>query len=274
MARKRFSWWRALAVTVLFCAFVAPARADLHAGHDANLQAGFDAYKRGDYVTTLKKIGPLAKRGNISAQNLLGVMLMEGRGVAKDPVMALAWLTCAAAPREDNAVGGDGVTNPDQPTGETRKQAIQVHEQALRLRDSVTKQLPQKLTDKARRIAKGCKTVAARAEVEEEEFRNFYRFGLLERIFFFAGDTVIIGLLVIARQAGLDGLQDFLNSLVNVFGNILLGVISIVFWFFIGRICFIIGDVVRRNSKEKVLKQASGEGAIDDEDERRRKQLL
>ena len=289
MTRKRSSLWRALAVTALFCAFVAPARADLRAGLEANLQTGLEAYKRGDYVTTLKEIGPLAKRGNISAQYLLGVMLVAGRGVAKDPVMALAWLTCATAPRkgtavggdegtavggdEGTAVGGDEVTNPDQPISKAQKQAILVRKQAIQLRNSVTKQLPEELADKARRIAKGCKAVAARAKVEEEELRNFYRFGLLERIFFFAGDTIIIGLMVIAGQAGLAGLQAFLNALVNVFGNLLLGLISIVWWFFVARIFFIVGNVIQRNTHEKVLKEGVGE-AIDEEDEKRRSQLL
>lgn len=289
MTRKRSSLWRALAVTALFCAFVAPARADLHAGLEANLdagleanlQAGLDAYKRGDYVTTLKKIGPLAKRGNISAQYLLGVMLVEGRGVAKDPVMALAWLTCATAPRKGTAKDGDEVTNPDQPIGtnpdqpigKAQKQVIMVRKQAIQLRNSVTKQLPEELSDKARRIAKGCETVAARAKEKEEELRNFYRFGLMERIFFFAGDTIIIGLMVIAGQSGLSGLQAVLNSLVNVFGNLLLGLISIVWWFFAGRIFFIIGNVVRRNTHERALKKTS-DGVVNDDDERRRSELL
>ncbi len=278
MTRKRSSLWRVFAAPALFCAFVAlavaPARADLHTGHEASLRAGIDAYKRGDYATTIRKIGPLAKRGNISAQYLLGVMLVEGRGVAKDPVMALAWLTCATDPRKDATVGGDEVKNPDQPISKAQKQAILVRKQATKLHDSLTKQLPQKLADKARRIAKGCETVVARAKVEEEELRNFYRFGLLERIFFFAGDTIFIGLMVIAGKAGLAGLNAVLNSLVNVFGNLLLGLISIVWWFFAGRIFFILGNMIRRNTHEKVLKEGVGLGVLSDEDERRRSRLL
>lgn len=275
MTRKRSRLWRALAVSALFCVFVAPAWANQHdIPARVSLQAGLDAYKRGDYAATLKEIGPLAKRGSIEAQYLLGVMLVEGRGVAKDPVMALAWLTCATARREGTAVDGDEATNPGQPIDKAQKQAILVRKQALQLRYSVTKQLPMELADKARRIAKGCETVAARARVEEEELRNFYRFSLLERIFFFAGDTIIIGLMVIAGQAGLAGLHAFLNALVDIFGNLLLGLISMIWWFFTARIVFIVGNLVRRNTYERVLRQSGGSGAIDDDEKRRRNQLL
>ncbi len=267
MTRKRSRLWRALAVSALFCAFVAPARADL--------QTGLDAYERDDYAATLGEIGPLAKRGNPHAQYLLGVMLVEGRGVAKDPVMALAWLTCATAKREGE--GGEALS-PAQLVDPAQKQAITVHKQAIQLRDSLTKQLPKKLADKARRIAKGCKTVAAAAEIkttkEEQELRSFYRFGFLERFFYFAGDTIMIGLMVIAGQTGLAGLQEFLNSLVDIFGNVLLGLISMIWWFFAARICFIIGNLIRRNTYEKVLKETGGSGAIDDDEQRRRSQLL
>ena len=200
MTRKRSRLWRALSIAALFYAFVAPARADL--------QAGIDAHKRGDYVATLKEIGPLAKRGNPTAQYLLAVMLVKGSGVAKDSVMALAWLTCATAKREDGgALSPAQTVAPAQPMDKAQKQALLTQKQAIKLRDSVTKQLPVELADKARRIAKGCKTVAARAKVEEEAHRNFYRYGLLERIFFFAGDTIIIGLLVVAGQAGMAGFK-------------------------------------------------------------------
>ena len=62
----------------------------------ANFQAGREAYERGDYVAALKEWHPLAEQGNTSAQNNLGVMYAEGRGVPQDYAEAVRWYRLAA----------------------------------------------------------------------------------------------------------------------------------------------------------------------------------
>ena len=62
----------------------------------ANFQAGREAYERGDYVAALKEWRPLAEQGNTSAQNNLGVMYAEGRGVPQDYAEAVRWYRLAA----------------------------------------------------------------------------------------------------------------------------------------------------------------------------------
>ncbi|MDX2347558.1 MAG: sel1 repeat family protein, partial [Nitrospirota bacterium] len=47
----------------------------------ANFLAGEDAYLREDYERALEEWRPLAKRGNIEAQNMLGYMYRYGQGV-------------------------------------------------------------------------------------------------------------------------------------------------------------------------------------------------
>ena len=48
----------------------------------ASFLAGEDAYLREDYERALEEWRPLAKRGNIEAQNMLGYMYRYGQGVA------------------------------------------------------------------------------------------------------------------------------------------------------------------------------------------------
>lgn len=62
-----------------------------------NLQAGREAYERGDDVAALREIGPLAEQGDAEAQLLLGDMYEAGRGVPQDYDVAVEWWAAAAA---------------------------------------------------------------------------------------------------------------------------------------------------------------------------------
>ncbi len=62
----------------------------------ADLKAGLDAYKRGDYHTALKEWRPLAEQGHAEAQYNLGVLYDQGRGVSQDYQEALRWYRRAA----------------------------------------------------------------------------------------------------------------------------------------------------------------------------------
>ena len=59
----------------------------------AELQAGSEAYKRGDYVAALKKV---AEKGHKKAQYSLGVMYANGQDVPQDAVEAVRWFRLAA----------------------------------------------------------------------------------------------------------------------------------------------------------------------------------
>ena len=54
------------------------------------------ADKRGDYATELKLLEPLAEQGNAYAQDGLGFMYANGRGVPQDWALAVVWLRKAA----------------------------------------------------------------------------------------------------------------------------------------------------------------------------------
>jgi uncharacterized protein len=57
---------------------------------------GTAAFDRGDYAIALKKLHPLAEQGNALAQNSLGVMYVEGKGVSQDSDEAIRWFRKAA----------------------------------------------------------------------------------------------------------------------------------------------------------------------------------
>ncbi len=62
----------------------------------AGFAEGVAAYKRGDYVTALRELRPLAEQGDARAQSNLGVMYSHGHGVQQDYSEAVKWYRKAA----------------------------------------------------------------------------------------------------------------------------------------------------------------------------------
>jgi uncharacterized protein len=61
-----------------------------------DLQDGWDAYDKQDYKTAHRLWLPLAEQGNAEAQNKLGGMYLEGKGVPQDYKEAVKWYRLAA----------------------------------------------------------------------------------------------------------------------------------------------------------------------------------
>jgi TPR repeat protein len=78
-----------VALVLSFVCLVTPARADV--------QAGSDAYDRGDYETAEKEYRKAAEEGNARAQFNLGVLYAKGQGVSQDYAQARQWYEKAAA---------------------------------------------------------------------------------------------------------------------------------------------------------------------------------
>ena len=55
---------------------------------DKVLESGVVAFKKGDYSEAIKTLDPLAKKGNSTAQLLLGIAYAHGHGVSKSRVRA------------------------------------------------------------------------------------------------------------------------------------------------------------------------------------------
>jgi uncharacterized protein len=81
--------------------FVILLGAGLSAG--ADLESAKSAYQQENYAGALKDFTALADKGNAEAQVLLGRMYLTGRGVPKDPDIALKWFKAATA--QGNADG-------------------------------------------------------------------------------------------------------------------------------------------------------------------------
>lgn len=69
----------------------------------ADLQAGLDAYKAGNYPSALKEFKPLAAQGNADAQVNLGFLYARGHGVPQDYKEAANWYRKAAEQGQPDA---------------------------------------------------------------------------------------------------------------------------------------------------------------------------
>src|SRR5258705_3961594 len=79
----------ALAAIILMINFAAPVAA-------GPFEDAVDAHRRGDYLTALRLIRPLANDGDAVAQYNLGLMYATGQGVSQDYVMAAIWFRKSA----------------------------------------------------------------------------------------------------------------------------------------------------------------------------------
>jgi len=75
----------------------------------ADIEEANTAFDKGDYTKALEKVRPLAQQGNAAAQNILGVMYENGKGVSKDYRQAIEWIRKAAEQglaKAQNNLGG------------------------------------------------------------------------------------------------------------------------------------------------------------------------
>ena len=93
----------ALSVAVAACATKHEPRgltgeyADRQSDAYSALQRANAAFNHKDYATVIRELQPLAQQGNAEAQSRLGVMYVEGLGVAKDEAVAMRLFRQAAA---------------------------------------------------------------------------------------------------------------------------------------------------------------------------------
>ena len=65
--------------------------------HAGPMEDSMAAYDGGDYATAMRLLRPLAEQGDAQAQNGLGAMYYNGKGVAQDFKAAVKWYRLAAA---------------------------------------------------------------------------------------------------------------------------------------------------------------------------------
>jgi len=72
-------------------------------------EEGLAAYERGEYRAALKKLMPLAQKGDAISQNTIGKIYMQGQEVQQDYGQALMWFRRAAGQKLPNAQNNLGV---------------------------------------------------------------------------------------------------------------------------------------------------------------------
>ena len=80
---------RYLLITVLAFLLALPVAAQ-------NFEKGLDRFFLGDYAAALREWRPLAEQGDVVAQNNLGMMYRDGKGVPQDYGEAAKWYRKAA----------------------------------------------------------------------------------------------------------------------------------------------------------------------------------
>ena len=131
------------------------------------LEDSMAAYDRGDYATAVRLVRPLAEQGNARAQNSLGAMYYNGKGVVKDFKKAVKWYRLAAAQGNISAqvnlasmyYEGEGVAeNFVHAHMWLNIAAAQGSPDAARMRDVVSKALTAQQLAEAQAMALKCAT--------------------------------------------------------------------------------------------------------------------
>ncbi len=229
MIRNLSKSWLVVAVVALVMGTAMPAFADY--------ETGLRSYEIGDYEGALEEIRPLARRGDPGSQFLLGVMYAEGHGLPWDEVKALAWLACASAGRSKFF----------------RKKSDEWRARLMKTADA-------EVLAKANAETRKCLSTQrlARQVVELGQGGEYYRASLLTRIFFFVGDSIVLGILEISDNWDWIWLDDFVRYLLDVFGNALLGLISLLWWYLAFRVASIIARGLMRKTPLTAYLDISG----------------
>jgi TPR repeat protein len=123
------------------------------------------AYDRGDYATAVRLCRPLAEQGDAQAQNALGAMYYNGKGVAQSFKEAVKWYRLSAAQGFLGAqlnlgamyYEGEGVT---EDFGRAHMwlsiAAAQGETSAVKMRDAVAKEMTAQQLAEAQAMARKC----------------------------------------------------------------------------------------------------------------------
>jgi len=129
------------------------------------LEDRFAAFDRGDYATAVQLLRPLAENGNAQAQNSLGALYYNGKGVTKDFKDALKWYRLSAAQGNISAqVNLASMYYEGEGTAEDLVRAYMWlslaatggHTDAARMRDIVSKGMTAQQLTEARSLAAMC----------------------------------------------------------------------------------------------------------------------
>jgi uncharacterized protein len=76
---------------------------------NTDLEKGYEAERKGDYVAAFALLKPLAEHGNAAAQLSVGLLYRNGQGVARDDMQAVRWFTRSALQGDASAQNNLGM---------------------------------------------------------------------------------------------------------------------------------------------------------------------
>ncbi len=191
-----------------------PARADL--------AAGVAAYDRGDLPTAFREFSISARQGDVEARYRLAVMYANGEGTPGNDLLAYKWFTCVA----------------DGPVGSWLKLKAKIRRYPISLFNDAT------VTSAYQLAQQDCALVATVTKsytlkrVEKQTKRDNW----LANLLLFPGDVVVITMVGLGEFFAFGWLVKLTAGLVEFMGDVFPGIIAVVVWGIIWRICFAVFD--------------------------------
>ena len=190
----------------------------------AGVATGESAFKNGDFLTAARELQGPAYRGDPLAQYYLGVIYGDGLAGNQNLEDGLTWLMCVQ-------------------TGSSLPQ-IMKQDAKQRQRDLMSRVSPYTKEQAELRAASICgRTLSARKPeaftTEEDPLKDIHPVrGFWGTLFFFPGDTMVIGAAVFFHNMGYTLIRDVFVGMVKLMGDLLSGLMSLIGWLLIGKFVY------------------------------------
>ncbi|MCZ6813244.1 MAG: hypothetical protein O7F14_04235 [Alphaproteobacteria bacterium] len=192
----------------------------------AGVAAGESAFNNGAFMTAVREFQGPAYRGNAMAQYYMGVIYAHGLGVGQSLEDGLAWFICA------QAVGLPSV----------------LRREANRQQSAILPKISSYGVEYAEKHAETLCGGAIERKKKAIVYKNLTDFdnenplenirpvrGFWAMLFFFPGDTMVTGAVVVFHELGLSFARNFVVGIVKVLGDLLFGLLALIGWIVIGR---------------------------------------
>jgi hypothetical protein len=189
----------------------------------AGVATGEAAFENGDFLTAAREFQGPAHRGDPLAQYYLAVIYADGLGGAQSHEDALAWLMCV-----EKGVGLPPAMKQD----------------AVRRRAGILSAItPYALEQAEMRAAALCdKATAHQPEAfttDHDQYQDVRPMrGWFGTVFFFPGDTIILGAIDFFHEMEFILLRNVLAGMVKLLRDLLFGLLSLISWVLMGRIVY------------------------------------
>jgi hypothetical protein len=208
-----------------------PARADL--------AAGVAAYDSGDLQTAFREFSISARQGDAEARYRLAAMYAAGEGTPSNDLLAYKWLTCVA----------------EGPGGAWLKLKASIRRYPISLfNDKTVESAYQLARQDCSLVARPTKSYT-RKRVESKTKRDNW----LANLLLYPGDALVITLVGLGEFFAFGWLVKLVAGLVEFLGDVFPGVIAVVVWGLIWRLCFAVFD---RSSGGFAGRQLASQGRV------------